>query len=373
MRIKHLLLLAAVLCLPSCDEFWGNLAFGIRETGWEILGEPAVSDGRAESYFLEVGSEDDVFVSYHRMYWNDSGPSTNSIHVKRLDGDAWRQVGTAIEMPGIPDYAFCLDEDDNPVCAYVSDSIGGFICVRWVDGQWREIGDLSGYNGIPSALTVDDGDVYLAYRRLVDPWNPVVLEYTGGGWNMLGLIDELPNCGTKTCLRIADDGTVYIGFSEGADGRLSIYGYDAVWAPVGSDISAGMASAISLAPAGGDSMYTAYTDSMPGGAVRVKYYDGTDWHDISEGLTDGEAETGEIALDPSGIPFVVYTDFEVSNELNVMRYEAESWTPVGEKGFTYGDVAQFSRMRVLRDGTPVIAYSAVGHGSVVTVMRYTGE
>jgi hypothetical protein len=56
-----------------------------------------------------------------------------------------------------------------------------------------------------------------------------------------------------------------------------------------------------------------------------------------------------------------------------MRYSAGAWTPVGEKGFTYGDVAQFSQIRLQSDGTPVVAYSAIGHNHMLTVMRYAGE
>ena len=378
MKAKLLFLIAAIACLSSCDEFWGNLAFGIHDTGWEILGEPAASDGESESYYLEITDEDEIFIAYRQSIYSETGPSSNYLYVKRLEGNSWVQAGPVIELPGIPDYAFCLDGNGDPVFAYTSDSIGGFRCERCVDGQWQQVGDLIVYKGNPCSLVLGPtGTLYLAYQDDDDENRIKALAFEAGAWSELDPAFPLPAEGMNMCLTAADDGSLYLGVNGEVTSTLSIYrcsGNPKLWSLFKENISTGSAYDISLSPgAAADSIYALYSDGGVGdGVVYAKYFNGAAWVDLSEGMTDGESEPGEIALDSAGVPLVVYTDFEVNNELNVMRYSAGAWAPVGEKGFTYGDVAQFSRIRLMSDGTPVVAYSAIGHNHFLTVMRYAG-
>jgi hypothetical protein len=377
---KLLVLCAALACLASCDGFWASVFFDIRDKGWEVLGEPDVSEGGAESYYFDVSADDEIFVAYHKMIWSDAGPSSNLIYVKRFTGDSWQQVGTTIEMPNIPHFFFCLDEEGNPVIAYPSDAIGGIACVRWVGGAWQPVGVLSLVSCMPNALEcAPAGDLYLAYQDSSDENRVTVQAFDGISWSVLNPAFDLPAGaydGWKVCLAPADDGSVYLGLhGEGVD-TLSVYRYSASsWALFGDAISTGYASNISIAPTSTPGrIYMLYSDS---GAVSrtaiVKYFNGVAWDNLSIGMADGESEPGAIALDSADVPFVVYTDFAIEDELNVMRYSAGSWSAMGEKGFTYGDVAQMSQIELMADGTPVIAYEAVGHGHAVTVMRYTGN
>jgi len=376
---KLLVLCVALACLVSCDGFWASVFFDIRDKGWEVLGEPDVSEGGMQSYSLDISADDEIYVAYHQMIWADVGPSSNVIYVKRLTGDSWQQVGTTIEMPNIPHFVFCLDGNGDPVCAYPSDAIGGIACVRWVGGAWQQIGSLSLTSCIPNALALGPtGTLYLAYEDATDEYR-ITVQAFNGAWSVLDDAYLLPAGsydGWKVCLAPADDGSVYLGLQGHGVDTLSVFQYDgANWGEIGSVLSTGYAHDISIAPTSvPDCIYVLYGDSgAVDGDTLLTYYNGTIWSDLSTGMTDGESEPGEVALDADGNPIVVYTDFEIENELNVMRRASGTWSAMGEKGFTYGDVAQMSQIELMADGTPVIAYEAVGHSHYLTVMRYSGE
>src|SRR5687767_548361 len=54
----------------------------------------------------------------------------------------------------------------------------------------------------------------------------------------------------------------------------------------------------------------------------------------SAGFSAGEADVTSIAIDGSGTPYVVYSDYLNAGKATVMKYNGTSWVTVGSAGFS---------------------------------------
>jgi hypothetical protein len=99
----------------------------------------------------------------------------------------------------------------------------------------------------------------------------------------------------------------------------------------------------------------------------------TTWATVgSAGFSSGLADYNSIAVDGSGIPYVVYRDGANSNKATVMKYNGSSWVPVGTVGFSAGSVS-FTSIAIDNAGTPYVAYSDGASSNSATVMKYNGS
>jgi hypothetical protein len=86
----------------------------------------------------------------------------------------------------------------------------------------------------------------------------------------------------------------------------------------------------------------------------------------------GIAYEPTIAIDPSGVPYVAYTDYDSSYNASVMKYDGSSWVQVGSPCFSAGEASGLS-LAFDSSGTPYLAYMDVNEGCKASVMKYDGS
>ena len=80
------------------------------------------------------------------------------------------------------------------------------------------------------------------------------------------------------------------------------------------------------------------------------------WHDVgTPGFSVGIIEAPTIAIDGSGTPYVVYTDWTVGEALSAMKFNGSNWVLAGVEAFS-GDEAHGPTLAIDRSGTPYVVY-----------------
>src|SRR5664279_5100733 len=76
------------------------------------------------------------------------------------------------------------------------------------------------------------------------------------------------------------------------------------------------------------------------------------WDSVGHtGFTGGATGWTSIAIDGSGIPYVVYADFGNGQKATVMKYDGGSWVTVGSAGFSAG-LVEWTSIAIDGSGTP---------------------
>jgi hypothetical protein len=114
-----------------------------------------------------------------------------------------------------------------------------------------------------------------------------------------------------------------------------------------------------------------YQDYAYGEKATVMKFDGSNWVTVgSNGFSDSAAIYTSIAIDGSGIPYVVYQDIGDSGKATVMRYYGGNWVTVGSRGFSAGEAGGGNWIAVDSSGAPYVAYSDGGDSGKATVMKF---
>lgn len=93
----------------------------------------------------------------------------------------------------------------------------------------------------------------------------------------------------------------------------------------------------------------------------------------SPGISTGVVHSANtnLAISPSGQPFVAYTDFPLSGNINVMKFDGTTWVAVGSPCYTYVGDYNIS-MAFDPSGQLYLAYADSVNSYKATVMRYDG-
>ena len=158
---------------------------------------------------------------------------------------------------------------------------------------------------------------------------------------------------------------------------LTGFGYSQTWRPMGPDnynqpslTAINALTRIALSSTGVP--YIVFSDFENSYRLTVRKYNGSTWETVGNaGFTMG---TGtiidfDIAVDNAGIPFVSYPDRTKSGKISVMKFNGSSWELVGSSGFTTAS-GFVSRIATTSTGTPYVATQVVGTG--IIVMQYNG-
>jgi hypothetical protein len=146
------------------------------------------------------------------------------------------------------------------------------------------------------------------------------------------------------------------------------------WSTVGSaGFSAGQTIRNSIAIDGSGTPYVVYTDYGNSQKATAMKYNGSSWVNVgTAGFSAGTAEYPSIAIDGSGTPYVVYLDGSNSNKATVMKYNGSSWVNVGTADFSAG-IAYYTSIAIDGSGTPYVVYRDVSNSDKATVMKYNGS
>lgn len=145
------------------------------------------------------------------------------------------------------------------------------------------------------------------------------------------------------------------------------------WRTVGTaGFSAGQAdyTKIALDPSG--TPYVAYSDGGNGNRATVMKFNGTNWVLVgTAGFSAGAATQISIAIDGAGTPYVLYRDGANSTAATVMKFFGGNWVLVGTAGFSVAPVI-YTSIAIDGAGTPFVAYSDGGSSYKATVKEFFG-
>jgi hypothetical protein len=333
-------------------------------SGWQALGGSAAGGGislsAADSRYpaLIVTADGAPMVA-----WTEVTDSGSDIFAARYDAasNRWVALGDSLSSAGLSqtgkaDDVHLVETAQGPVVAWLDRSSGSTeVYVKTFDGTgWNELGVGSasgaGVSGITAhgnvadlgvgefALATDGGKVTVAFSRYHGPQADIyAVEYTGGGWNVLGgaassggISDNRTDSRTPTVAY--QDGQVFVAWRDQSNGFEQVYakrfdGNDWIDTGIGSATGGGISGSArrifspQLASAGGQ-LYLAWVD-----------YQATDFPDTSARLyakvwqnnafvealpgdaslrgispTGGYLNAVTLAVDSQGLPTVAWSD-----------------------------------------------------------------
>ncbi len=145
------------------------------------------------------------------------------------------------------------------------------------------------------------------------------------------------------------------------------------WVYVGEPgFSAGGASYPDIALDSSGLPYVVYGDATNSSKARVMRFNGSAWQTVGTGcFSDGAALDTHIVLDSSDRPYVVYQDKSNSDKATVMRFDdvSSTWQTVGIAGFSTGQASTPS-IALDSSNVPYVVFRDYDNSNRATVMRF---
>ncbi|QJD84731.1 InlB B-repeat-containing protein [Cohnella herbarum] len=276
----------------------------------------------------------------------------------------WQNVGDTVGQ--VFEFKSALDSHDTP---YVAGALDGTVYVMKYDGdEWVNIGSFAGARN-QLEFAIDNADVpYIVYRPQ-GTYALVVSKYDAstGTWTPVGS-DVLPSYTNNPSLAFDGSNVPYLAYvhNDGSSERTRVVKNNGTsWVDVagGESLVSGWLPPI-IKFSKGNIPYL-YQKVLYGDATVSKYENGA-WVTVSN-LGSLENQALSFALDPNGVPYIVYRN---NSTMSVIRYNVGSnnWGTIGT--IATGNTGQ-SRSNIAFDsnGTPYVVY---GYGNKATVMKYEG-
>jgi hypothetical protein len=336
------LLLLIILCLPilvSCSSYQEKLNGTLEaQANWNNYGRinrEGLNTFQARgTASVEIGSDNVPVVAYVQRL--DS--VTYNVHVKRLFGQVWTQVGPSVtnagpnsrNSPSNP--SLRITTDNRPVVAYTLSFLSGGSLIsvkRWDGSQWVNM-NFPDYQGAanndftsPNSLVLDGQNrpvvAFVNSFTTTQCGNRgsaavVVLRWNGSSWVQLGTERfTLDDCsiGQGRNPSIAQDGSgnIYISWS-GANGQIIVERWNgSVWVRVGSINGSGGATQVQVDSTGAPVVVWSST-----GGLTTQRWNGTSWANYHNTILG--AGTFSFKLNASNRPVIAFSSLNNSTPPN---------------------------------------------------------
>ena len=332
-----------------------TLEIGAPAEDWVLIGDKGFSATEADLLDIEVNSLGEPYVLV---------TADNLFYLYKYTDEAWMLQGAA--QPAASFHA-ALTIDENDVPYVFSDGVVS----KFEGGIWEQVGaDLPGPTVLFTDILASNGNLFLVYFNPpsttkayqfdgnswveagnftdgVGVWNrfskgidghPIaiygtdgtsiayseVAQWDGASWNVLGgnYVDPSSQTYFDHDVAVSPSGDVYAALTLGVGvQQLNIYKLvDDAWQMIGEDISGGATESCNLEVDGDGNLMIAFQDAANGGRTSVMRYDGANFTYMGlPGFTSIASRQG-MAVDPEGIPFVVYRDADVADKASVRKY-----------------------------------------------------
>ena len=297
--------------------------------------------------------------------------------------NTWHYVGFPGITAGVVHTAnnnLAISPSGQPFLAYVNLPNSGKITVNKFDGtNWVVIGSpgstYSGDYSISMAFS-PSGQLYLAFADSVNSYKATVMMYDGTGWTVVGQAGFSSGAGEYFSMGYSPLGQPYLAFVDigvAMTYLVRVMKFDGTnWVDVGpTAISEGPAWVTSLAFNPSGQPYVSYTDLTYSWGTVVKKFDGTNWVFVgTPGFITNNWSFGEpLVINSFGEPYIEYENS--ANEISVMKFDGTQWVYVGPQWFS-GSVGWNITMAISPTDQLYVAFSADANSNKATVMVFDG-
>jgi len=91
----------------------------------------------------------------------------------------------------------------------------------------------------------------------------------------------------------------------------------------------------------------------------------------AKGFTEGKAKYSKMAIDHMGTPYIVFQDQANDLKATVMKYNGTAWETVGTPGFSYGEIS-YADIAIDASGTAYVVFSDDGMHEHSYVWKFNG-
>lgn len=249
----------------------------------------------------------------------------------------------------------------------------------WINNQWKYVGK-KGFSSteVYYPKIISDGTIlYVAYMKTdgihVGVGN--IMKYDGFTWV------DLDNSGSVTPSYAVDiniainNGEIHMLFRDGRipSYPLTMMKYNGTtWTDFGGagDISSGnQTNSFSMCFLG-TIPYVAYSDNNNGYKVMVKRFINGLWEIVGTPFISNDEGYYPSILIYQGMVTVGFRDKYESDKNTVLTFDGNTWSSIGQRGFSYQGAATFQNLYVSENGLLHISFTDGTFNGKATVMKY---
>ena len=371
-------------------------------SSWQPVGPGSASgggisanSGNSLTPAIAVGPGGAVYVA-----WSDTSSGDAEIYLRRWDGNAWGELGGSatgggISNNGSPSVAptLAVGPDGRPWVAWHDGETNREVYVRrWNGAAWEQVGagsatgggisDTSRSSAWVELRVAGDGSAFAVWAEARAGNDEVYgRRWNGTDWVELngsasgGGISNTPKRSGRPALALDANGRPWVAWAEQHDDGQDIYlrRWDgAAWTPLGNSATGGGVSQTpgasqlaTLAIGAGGTPLVAWYDSTPDQReIYAVQWNGSAWVAAGVGAnsgggisnTPGESREANLAVGPSGTPYVVWQEETGNAEVYGRQLRGGRWQEIGVGSASGGGISDNGS----RSSVPVIAVAPDG-------------
>ena len=351
----------------------GNLSFTANfALDWQPVGAAGFTSNAILNPKIVMDSNNVPYIGYEDN-------TTKKMNVKKFDGSSWVTVGSADFSPGTIQWPYIsLDHNNVPYVVFSDEANGGKIMVMKFDGNsWVTVGNagfsLGGLwrgslafnsSNVPYVAFSDAGTSPVLYKERV-------MKLSGSTWVDVGAVGfSTGDQGTDySSLLFGSDNIPYLTYddeySTGIARRSTMMKFNgSSWVSIGTQGFTGVTiSNTFLALDSNNLPYVSYYGGTGGNVIK---WNGSAWVAVGSTLTGGSYL--EVHLNSSNVPYVAYINTVSSPwKLNVKKFNGSSWVDVGAiiTSNQYG-----SSLALDSTGVPYVLITDGLNSSKASVVKY---
>ncbi len=295
----------------------------------------------------------------------------------------WTNVGSAGFSPGGLSNWQQLEFDDNDTL-YVSFNdeglTGGQGTVMKFDGTtWNAVGTAGFTPGMAhhsNFCLAPNNNIYFSFADGNSMSRASVMRYDGSSWVSMGTNISTGECQYSN-IKVNSAGTPYLVYIDNSinGGSLFVKTWDGTnWVDLGgSPVVTGNAGFATAAVDANDTLYVACKNGM--GQVVVKKYDGVTWQNVGAAFLSqpmGSAMELNLKFNSANVPYITYWNpAPMGPKVSVHQFDGSNWALVGPASFNTG-IAQFATIAFGANDTPYVAFMDQMLGQKAVVMKWDG-
>ncbi len=358
---KMALLLVATIISISTFAQCKNSFTSLGLTSWKTVDNAGAAGVANRSLKIALDYNNTPYVVYCLQTWVSVGGTNRAVYtttVRKYNGNNWTTEFISTSQSLNIDIA--IGHNNVPYIVYKDSASNSKAVVKKYNGStWIAVGSAvsSGDAYFPTIAMDENGVPYVAYGDATNSGIVTVKKYNGTNWEQVGVV------GTSSAqydvvgnpkIAIDRNGTPYIGYKATSQGSIAVVKKfnGSNWLTVGTaGFSASVQNFADIAIDSSGIPYVVSQEFINSAAVGiVRKFNGSSWGVVGgiNNLPGGNLAT--IAIGNDNQPYVSY-----QGNSTVRKFNGSNWTTVGDSAFT-GAIGSLSSIAIDNNGTPYVAY-----------------